>query len=155
MQQNTRLPDRENPVIQMIRPRVPVRNRDTNHSSKREREGVHHATKDPASDLQTPNTLSDANLPIFTGIYPQTCIRHSITPPQQALRRGIGLRRRYEEVGTAGFEPATSAPPERCATELRHVPNKHESIMEESKTGSVGAAPATSGGCEFSTNPAP
>lgn len=75
----------------------------------------------------------------FTGIYPQTCIRHSITPPQQALRRGIGLRRRYEEVGTAGFEPATSAPPERCATELRHVPNKHESIMEESKTGSVGA----------------
>jgi hypothetical protein len=27
--------------------------------------------------------------------------------------------------------------------------------MEESKTGSVGAAPATSGGCEFSTNPAP
>ena len=37
-------------------------------------------------------------------------------------------------VGTTGFEPATTRPPDVCATGLRYVPNKAANVRQISHT---------------------
>lgn len=92
---------------------------------------------DPCSKRDRPQRDGDGNLNARRGEedpeQPSSLVRGGPIPSKEkAVPTDAQTEERPEKtenVGTAGFEPATSCTPYMCATELRHVPNFNRSLL--------------------------